>query len=75
VSQSSKLLQPSNSYTDTDQGRLNELIVPISLPQFMATMDVSMVSVAMNSITRGFDPPFATIQWASLGFMLSIARE
>ncbi|WP_043638170.1 MFS transporter [Desulfovibrio sp. TomC] len=48
-------------------------MIGVNLMVFMATLDMSIVNVALPTLTESLDTDFATIQWVILSYVLVIA--
>lgn len=45
---------------------------PVALGVIMATLDASVVNIALPTLQRGFAVPFTTIEWVVLGYTVTI---
>ncbi len=48
-------------------------MVVVVIGSFMSLLDSTIVNIAIESLTRAFDAPLATIQWVSTGYLLALA--
>jgi EmrB/QacA subfamily drug resistance transporter len=52
---------------------LVKLALTVMLGAVMVGLDATMTNVALNTLSRDFHSPFATIQWVSTGYLLALA--
>jgi EmrB/QacA subfamily drug resistance transporter len=48
------------------------VMAAVSMGVFLATIDGSIVNVALPTLTRAFDTQFSTVQWVVLGYLLTV---
>lgn len=49
------------------------ILVSVGMGVFLATVDVSIVNIALPTLVRVFETRFAVVQWVALSYMLTIA--
>jgi EmrB/QacA subfamily drug resistance transporter len=49
------------------------IAVVVVLGSVMSVLDMTVVNVALNHLSQGFDAPLATIQWVATGYTLALA--
>ena len=52
---------------------LRRLAMAITLGAFMVALDMTMVNVALHTLSRELGASVATIQWATTGYLLALA--
>jgi EmrB/QacA subfamily drug resistance transporter len=57
--------------TDIDYGRKWHVMAAIAMSLFLATIDGSIVNVALPTLVRELNTDFATVQWVVLGYLLT----
>jgi MFS family permease len=50
-----------------------KILAAISMGVFLATIDASIVNVALPTLEKAFTTRFAVIQWIPLAYMLTVA--
>jgi EmrB/QacA subfamily drug resistance transporter len=64
----------SSSQTDGGLDRdVMAVAMVVVLGAVMSILDVTVVNVAINSLSRDFDSPLSTIQWVATGYTLALA--
>jgi EmrB/QacA subfamily drug resistance transporter len=56
-----------------DYSRRWYVIIAVGMGVFLATIDASIVNVALPSLVRSFNTKFAVVQWVALSYMLTMA--
>jgi EmrB/QacA subfamily drug resistance transporter len=56
-----------------DERRKWQVLIAIGMGVFLATIDASIVNVALPTLVRSFDTQFAVVQWIALSYMLTLA--
>ena len=56
-----------------DYSRKWFVLAAVSMGVFLATIDGSIVNIALPTLTEEFDVPFATVQWVVLAYLLTWA--
>jgi len=56
-----------------DYSRRWHILAATGMGVFLATIDASIVNVALPTLVRAFDTRFAVIQWVPLAYMLTVA--
>jgi len=55
-----------------DYSRKWYVMAAVAMGVFLATIDGSIVNVALPTLVRAFDTQFATVQWVVLGYLLTV---
>jgi EmrB/QacA subfamily drug resistance transporter len=63
---------PETEVRGLDRGLMAVASVVV-LGAIMSILDVTVVNVAINSLSRDFDSPLSTIQWVATGYTLALA--
>jgi EmrB/QacA subfamily drug resistance transporter len=63
---------PLESGRDIDYGRKWYVMAAVAMGTFLATIDGSIVNVALPTLTRAFDTEFSTVQWVVLAYLLTV---
>lgn len=58
---------------ETDYGRKWYVMAAVAMSTFLATIDGSIVNVALPTLTRELGADFATVQWVVLAYLLTLA--
>ena len=65
--------RPSASDHAVDYSRKWYVLVAVGMGVFLATIDASIVNVALPTLVRSFNTQFAVVQWVALSYMLTLA--
>jgi EmrB/QacA subfamily drug resistance transporter len=57
---------------EIDYTRKWYVMAAVAMGTFLATIDGSIVNVALPTLTRAFDTEFATVQWVVLAYLLTV---
>ncbi len=57
----------------TDYSRKWYILFSVGMGVFLATIDASIVNIALPTLVKTFDTKFAVVQWVALSYMLTIA--
>ena len=57
---------------EVDYGRKWYVMAAVAMGVFLATIDGSIVNVALPTLTRTFDTEFAVVQWVVLAYLLAV---
>ena len=58
---------------ETDYSRKWYVMAAVAMSTFLATIDGSIVNVALPTLVRELDAGFATVQWVVLVYLLTLA--
>jgi EmrB/QacA subfamily drug resistance transporter len=58
--------------SEIDYERKWYVMAAVAMGVFLATIDGSIVNVALPTLTRAFNTQFSTVQWVVLGYLLTI---
>ena len=56
-----------------DYSRKWYVMSAVAMGIFLATIDMSIVNVALPTLVRSFDSEFAVVQWVVLAYLLTVA--
>ena len=59
--------------TVVDYSKKWKVMIAVSMGVFLATIDGSIVNIALPTLVRAFDTQFAVVQWVVLAYLLTIA--
>ena len=59
--------------SEIDYSRKWYVMIAVSMGTLLATIDGSIVNVALPTLVRELDTDFATVQWVVLGYLLTLA--
>ncbi len=62
-----------SSGPEGDFSRRWQVLIAVGMGVFLATIDASIVNVALPTLVRSFDTQFAVVQWVPLAYMLTLA--
>jgi EmrB/QacA subfamily drug resistance transporter len=66
--------QELDTYTHRiDYSRKWYVLISIGMGVFLATVDASIVNVALPTLVKTFNTQFAVVQWVALAYMLTVA--
>ena len=66
--------QEFDTYTHRiDYSRKWYVLISIGMGVFLATVDASIVNVALPTLVKTFNTQFAVVQWVALAYMLTVA--
>ncbi|MCL7454360.1 MAG: MFS transporter, partial [Anaerolineae bacterium] len=60
-------------YPSVDYSRKWHVLSAVAMGIFLATIDGSIVNVALPTLVRSFGTDFATVQWVVLAYLLGLA--
>ena len=69
----SESVQTRARSTEIDYGRKWYVMAAVAMGIFLATIDGSIVNVALPTLVHALDTTFATVQWVVLAYLLTLA--